>query len=47
MGASDELHDLADDAVCVDRGFGVAFVIVGLWRWNRSDWVVVCERGVF
>ena len=26
---------------------GVASVIVGLWRWNCSDWVVVCERGFF
>ena len=26
-------------------GVGVASMIVGLWRWNRSDWVVVCERG--
>ena len=24
---------------------GVASVIVGLWRWNRSDRVVVCESG--
>ena len=26
---------------------GFASVIVGLWRWNCSDRVVVCERGFF
>ena len=25
----------------------VASVIMGLWRWNHLDWVVVCERGFF
>jgi len=26
---------------------GFASVIVGLWRWNCSDRVYVCERGFF